>query len=577
MFRTGLYSLCIVMLLFTLRVQAADQGAAGQVIIASGTVYALAADGSQRSLQRRSTFYPGETIHTAADAEVQLRFTDGALMSLRGDSELKIDQYRFQNQGGEGDRSMSTLIKGGLRTITGVIGKQDASAYRVSTPVATIGVRGTHYEAVLESPESLAVAAWQGGIQVRNARGELDLGVGGDFNFGRVEAQQPPQGLLEPPAVLDVNTPVGRRRAMQQTAAKTDAAAGENTQSDSQTGAHEEGSESAPPPVPEATTDTTETVAMEGDTTLQDSGSEPLASGITDTQTTTLVDTSCGTCAPPQQIIVNDSTSLPLSSDLRFTSAEWSSLQTTPYLGIIIEANDTPDYGFDGGRVLNHGANSPVFTDNGYGPHEPQYATAPILDVIRRGAASVDAFGSYTVDAQHTVYWGTWNGNVNPVEIQTDATDPTIKDLINTPFHWATMLPTDPAVMAARTGTITLNNVVVAHGGGSGGGPLSPANVTFNATVDFDTGLIPTGMLGIYNGPEIWNVNFKGQVRGNIFDTFIDTTTSTVTAGPNPTQAVEGDMGFAFTGNNGQAVGGGFNFQAVGNPATHVEGILLVQ
>ena len=553
------------MLLIALRVMAVEPETAGQVIIASGDVYALTPQGVQRPLQRRSPFYVGETIRTVAASTVQLRFTDGALMSLHEDSELKVDDYRFQNKGGEGDRSVSTLIKGGLRTITGVIGKQDAAAYRVSTPVATIGVRGTHYEAVMESPDSLVLAAWQGGIQVRNDRGELDLGVGGNFNFGRVAGHQAPRGLLEPPKVLQVAVPVGRRRASQQNTLEASA---------SQENAEESAATAS---TGEPAADDGGLIATDTDTALLDAGPEPLVGSVTDGQVSTLLDAGCGTCAPPQQPVVNDTTSLPLSSDLRFTSAEWNSLQTTPYLGIIIEANSSPDFGFDGGRVLGHGTNSPVFTDNGYGPHEPQYATAPILDVERRGAASVDAFANYVVDAQHTVYWGTWNGSVNPVEIQTDATNPAIKELIYAPFHWATMLPTDTAVMAARTGSIVLNNVIVAHGGGSGGGPLTPGNLTFNANVNFDTGAITAGTLGITNGPEIWNVNFAGQVRGNIFDAIINNSTSSVMVTPNPTQSIEGDMGLVFTGSSGQAVGGGFNFQAIGNPATHVEGILLVQ
>lgn len=559
--RFGLPLLCMSLLLITLRVAAVETESAGQVIIATGEVFALATDGAQRTLTRRSPFYAGETIRTAATASVQLRFSDGALMSLREDTELKVDSYRFQNQGGKGDRSMSTLIKGGLRTITGVIGKQDADAYRVSTPVATIGVRGTHYEAVMESPNSLVLAAWQGSIQVRNDRGELDLGAGGDFNFGRVEVQQSPQGLLEPPKVLQALTPVGSRRAPPQSGTQTAAAA--QTSEDVA--------------VAEAQSETSDKPATE----LQASGEIkprlPGNSGFPENPMPFLAEDSCSNCVPPQQILVTNTTDLPQSADLRFTPLEWNNIKTTPFLGLAVEANNSAAYGFKGGRALNHGTNSPVITDNGYGPHEPQYATAPIQAVIRQSAAAADAFSSHSVDAAHTLYWGTWNGSVNPVEIQIDATNPAVKQLVNAPVHWATLLPTDNAVMASRTGNISLSSVVVAHGGGSGGGPLTPGNLTFNANVNFNTGAITAGTLGINNGPETWNVNFAGQVRGNIFDAQVNTVTSTVMVSPSPTQSVEGDLGMAFTGNTGQAVGGVFNFQAIGNPATHVEGVLLVQ
>jgi hypothetical protein len=189
----------------------------------------------------------------------------------------------------------------------------------------------------------------------------------------------------------------------------------------------------------------------------------------------------------------------------------------------------------------------------------------------------VDAFGSHVVDAGHTVYWGTWNGNVGPFEIQTDAGDPLVKELIHAPYHWMTLLPTDPSVLAARTGSVSYNSVVVAHGGGSGGGPLTPSNVFFNADVNFDTGAISNAYMNIYNGSEIWNLNFNGQVRGSVLDIRVDTVSSAVTVSPGPTQAVDGDIGMVFTGGNGQGVGGGYMFQSIADPATHVEGVLLVQ
>ena len=586
---------------------------AGQVIVARGLVHALAPDGGQRSLRRRSPVYTGEVIRTAPASEVQLRLTDGALLALRADTEFRIDDYRFQNQGGSGDRSVSTLIKGGLRTITGVIGKQVPEAYQVTTPVATIGVRGTHYEAVLESPGSLVLAAWQGAIQVRNAFGSIELGTGAAHNFGRAEAQQRPRGLLQAPGALQTGAAVG----LSETPEAPEAPA---TQTDG-----------APPADAEETPAGTEPAAGTADPAGPTGASASAGSG--NGPIGNQVDAPCSTCTPPQQALVEEPLpeeplpeeplpeeplpeeplpeeplpeeplpeeplpeeplpeeplpeeplpeeplpEEPLPTDLRFSTIEWEALQTTPYLGIAVEAETTSFFGVDGGPVLNHGSNSPIFTDKGYGPHEPEYETAPVLDVVRRGGASVDAFGAYSLDAAHTLYWGTWNGTVNPVELQLDPADPAAIEPMYSPYHWATLLPTDQTVMAARTGTFSYNNVVVAHGGGSGGGPLTPASLIFNADINFDSGAVNNGSMYIYNGPEMWDIHFGGQVRGNVLDLSIDTGMSTVMTSPDPARAVEGDMGMAFTGNSGQAIGGGFVFQEIGNPARHVEGILLVE
>lgn len=547
---------------------------AGQVIVASGTVEALAPGGEARALRRRSPFYSGETIRTAAASEVQLRFADGALLSLRADSEFRVDDYRYENDGGAGDRSVSTLIKGGLRTITGVIGKQDPQAYQVKTPVATIGVRGTHYEAVLESPGSLVLAAWQGGIRVQNEAGTMDLGAGADYAFARAEAARPPRGLLVPPPALAIGTPVGRTQPEGATAT----AAGDDADGQAPGDAGEASVTASGEGTTEASAE--QTVTTGADTLTADGAA---ADSVPSSLTYTTLTADCGTCTPPQQIVVDQPADLPAdvpaSADLRFTSAEWDALQTTPHLGIGVEAGGDAFLGFDGGRVLYHGTNSPVITDNEYGPHEPEYATAPIVDVIRRGNAAVDAFSlpPYTVDAGYAVYWGTWNGNIDPFEIQTDASDPTVKELIYAPYHWLTLLPTDQTVIAARTGSVSFSNVVVAHGGGSGGGPLSPANVFFTAGVNFDSGAITSGAINIYNGPEAWNVYFSGMVRGSVLDVQVDPVASTVMASPNPVQAVDGDIGLVFTGSNGQAIAGGYMFQAISDPATHVEGVLVVE
>ncbi|MFP5507062.1 MAG: FecR domain-containing protein [Gammaproteobacteria bacterium] len=534
---------------------------AAQVIVARGAVHAQMPGGERRDLRRRSPVYSGETIVTAAASEVQLRFSDGALLALRAETVFRIDDYRYQTQGGSGDRSVSTLIKGGLRTITGVIGKQDPQAYRVDTPVATIGVRGTHYEAVMESPESLVLAAWQGAIEVRNEQGVIELGVGAAHNFARTEARQRPRGLLQPPATLQNESPVGLSEPAATASTQTKPAASEQTDAGQTDTA--------------AVTDAEALgIGTEGDpaeTTITGTGVTGTGSALGAT-----ADTGCSTCTPPQQIVVNDTTALPASADLRFSATEWNLLQSTPYLGIGVEAGGDAFLGFDGGRTLYHGTNSPVITDNEYGPHELEYATAPIVDVIRRGNAAVDAFHNYSVDAGHTVYWGTWNGNVEPFEIQTDASDPTVKELIYAPYHWLTLLPTDQAAMAARTGSVNFSNVVVAHGGGSGGGPLSTANVFFTADVDFDSGAVTSGAMNIYNGPEAWNVYFSGMVRGSVLDVNVDPVASTVSAG-GPAQAVDGDMGMVFTGSSGQALGGGFMFQSIADPATHVEGVLIVE
>src|SRR5207247_8425658 len=87
-------------------------------------------------------------VATAGGALAPLRMTDGALMSVRGDTEIKLERFSYA---GEQDRNASFLmsvLKGGLRTITGVIGRQNRERYRITTATVTIGVRGPDFEIV---------------------------------------------------------------------------------------------------------------------------------------------------------------------------------------------------------------------------------------------------------------------------------------------------------------------------------------------------------------------------------------------------------------------------------------------
>jgi hypothetical protein len=88
----------------------------------------------------------GDTLVTGAGARATLRFADGAVISLRPDSRFAVREYAFQEAAPEKDRSSFELLRGGLRALTGFIGKRgsrDAWALKAST--ATIGIRGTEF------------------------------------------------------------------------------------------------------------------------------------------------------------------------------------------------------------------------------------------------------------------------------------------------------------------------------------------------------------------------------------------------------------------------------------------------
>lgn len=154
---------------------------AGKVLARVGHVTAMQPGSQVRNLDVGSVVLGGDLIRTASEASVQIRYTDGALASLNANSLYRIDDYAYA----PGERGFFSLLKGGLRTLTGLIGKGEPAAYRVNTPVATIGIRGTDYALRLcqnDCPpgfeNGLYLSVFEGTIVAVNDVGEYLLKAG---------------------------------------------------------------------------------------------------------------------------------------------------------------------------------------------------------------------------------------------------------------------------------------------------------------------------------------------------------------------------------------------------------------
>jgi len=64
-----------------------------------------------------------DTLRTGPASNMQIRFTDESIVSMRDQSLLKIDEYQFTGKQDGLEKAFFNLLKGGFRTITGVIGR----------------------------------------------------------------------------------------------------------------------------------------------------------------------------------------------------------------------------------------------------------------------------------------------------------------------------------------------------------------------------------------------------------------------------------------------------------------------
>ena len=117
---------------------------AGTVTHLSGTLSVQKADGAVRILSQKSEVVAGDTLTTQRDSYAQINFTDGSSMTMRPNTTMKIENYTFVESRPQEDSSFFRLVKGGLRTVTGLVGKRgNQDAYKIGTNTATIGIRGS--------------------------------------------------------------------------------------------------------------------------------------------------------------------------------------------------------------------------------------------------------------------------------------------------------------------------------------------------------------------------------------------------------------------------------------------------
>jgi hypothetical protein len=183
-----------------------------RVDFAVGEVTAVAPDGRSRALARGSEIDVGETVATR-QGRAQLRFADGAYMSLQPQTEFKVEEFKYSGTGKphESDNIVMNLLKGGLRTITGFIGRANRKNYRLRTDVATIGIRGTEYS--VRYTNSIEVFCADGSIVVQNEGGTLQLSGG---QGGYVASNQTPPQQTENRPVLPPESPAGQEIEEQQ-------------------------------------------------------------------------------------------------------------------------------------------------------------------------------------------------------------------------------------------------------------------------------------------------------------------------------------------------------------------------
>ena len=221
--RPFIMSRCAIVLA-TLGLAAVGNGGAvfaqsvGTVTHLSGTLSVARTDG-QRVLAVNSAISEGDLLTTERETYARIKFRDESEIVLRPNSQLQVARFQFDAGQPERDNMLLSMLRGGMRAVTGLIGRRNRDRVGVTTPTATVGIRGTHFGLLFcqagscaAIPDSsgrplengLHVDITNGSISLTNNAGSTTINAG---QFGFVANQTTLPRIVAPEAGLRVTMP----------------------------------------------------------------------------------------------------------------------------------------------------------------------------------------------------------------------------------------------------------------------------------------------------------------------------------------------------------------------------------
>ncbi|MET0312075.1 MAG: FecR family protein [Burkholderiaceae bacterium] len=154
----------------------AGHGAAGVTQFTSGDV-SVRRGAATDALTKGKNVESGDSIVTGPNGRAQVRFSDGGLVAVAPNSQFNITRYADANDGKQ-DAFLVDLLRGGMRAVTGLIGKRNRDNYKVTTQTATIGIRGSAFELAYGPDGQLFVSTQMDEIEVCTRAGCVGLTAG---------------------------------------------------------------------------------------------------------------------------------------------------------------------------------------------------------------------------------------------------------------------------------------------------------------------------------------------------------------------------------------------------------------
>lgn len=153
------------------------QAASSRVYVVSGSVSVTHGKNPAHRVTDNEIIASDTLINTGEKSSALLKFEDGQVVTMQANSTFHVREYRYDVKQIEKSNIVFSMLRGGMRFFTGLIGQQRKSAFRLYAPTATIGIRGTEFMVVMVDG-SMYSQVLAGSIDMTNAAGTTVIGAG---------------------------------------------------------------------------------------------------------------------------------------------------------------------------------------------------------------------------------------------------------------------------------------------------------------------------------------------------------------------------------------------------------------
>ncbi len=202
-------------LLAVLAIAAVAQASSGTFTYVTGNVYVVS-QGRQIAATRGMEVNSGDLVVTRGDGMAQLAMIDQAKLSLRSNSQLRIESYPSSATGTES--ATLSLLRGTLRTFTGLLTPANREKYAMKTRVATVGIRGSgnilnHEEAEDGTNPVTINHTIEGSHVVTSLTGSFPPIITFPNDTVRIEFGKAPERIPTPPTIVAAATSMTTKEA----------------------------------------------------------------------------------------------------------------------------------------------------------------------------------------------------------------------------------------------------------------------------------------------------------------------------------------------------------------------------